>query len=279
MGNRIGVLLEKDPSAYSLLLRTRLTEVARTANHRLSFFEVDWPHDPERIRPGAPDGILSRCEEFDAVVVLSAVVSHRLSAISRFAQHWAPKPIVNIGYRLAGVPSLVLDNRGAQQLATSHLIEHGRRRLIYVRGRTNNLEAKERYLGYRRALHDHGILFESRLVIDGNFTPEGAFAAFTRLAADVEFDGVVAANDDMALSVMTELLKRNRKIPDEVAIIGFDDVDAARAAAVPLSTMAQPFSELARRALSTLQQALDGNEIQALDIVPVKLIARKSCGC
>jgi len=277
---KIGLILEQKPSAYSRSMRSQLIALAQPYTFGVEVMEVDLPADPDLIRPGHVDGIFQQCDHLQGVIVLSSVLSHRVGVLSRFAQHWSPRPMVSIGHRIAGVPSVVVDNRGGQRLAAAHLIEqHGRKQILYVRGRRDSIEAEDRYLGYRRALHEHGILFQSSLLLNGDFTAKGAVDAMGQLADDVKFDGVVAANDDMALAIAEYLKRRGLRIPQDVAIIGFDDVEEARSAAPPLASVAQPFSGLAREALQVLHRQLTNGEVALVVNVPVKLVPRVSCGC
>src|SRR5690606_10614309 len=157
------------------------------------------------------------------------------------------------------VPSLLVDNRNAVRAATSHLIQvHGRKHLLFVRGRKNSHEAEERYLGYRHALRDHQLLFEEKRVLSGDFTRRVALRALAALDRSIRFDGVIAANDDMALAILSELRRRGVRVPEDVAIIGFDDVPEAKTALVPMSSLAQPFDDMARHALNSIQGQAEG---------------------
>jgi len=277
---KIGLILEQKPSAYSRSIRAQIATLAQPYGLEVEVLEVDLPADPDLIRPGHVDGIFAQCEHLQGVIVLSSVLSHRVGVLSRFAQHWSPRPMVSIGHRIAGVPSVVVDNRGGQRLAATHLIEqHGRKRLLYVRGRRDSIEAEDRYLGYRRALHEHGILFQNSLVITGDFTAKAAVDAMGQLGPDVKFDGVVAANDDMALAILEHLKRRGLHVAKDVAVIGFDDVEEARTSSPPLSSVAQPFAGLAREALQVLHRQLTNGQVELVVNVPVKLVTRASCGC
>jgi DNA-binding LacI/PurR family transcriptional regulator len=217
---------------------------------------------------------------YDGLILLSGVFSHGIHGLLRLAQGWTPRPAVSIGYRLPGVPTLFIDNRTATRLATSHLINvHGRKQLLYLRGRRNSREAEDRYLGFRHALQDRGILHDERCVLDGGFTSVGAIEAMANLDPDVEFDGVVAANDDMALAVLTDLRRRGKRVPEDVAVIGFDDVADARLSAPPLASVAQPFAAFAQQCFRLLTAQIAGEPVPAMTEVPVLLVPRGSCGC
>src|SRR5690606_31028908 len=105
-----------------------------------------------------------------------------LEGVQRLCRALAPLPHCSIGLRLPGVPSIVLDNRGAMRTASKHLlVEHGCRRLAYVSGPDYNEEARERLLGYRDALAEAGLPFDQRRVAFGHFTRETGHAALSSL--------------------------------------------------------------------------------------------------
>ncbi len=276
--SKVGVLLEWNPSPYSRQVQKELEAAASRGGPKLSFVGVEWANASVDDDPSVIDRTLKLTEDFEAMVLISGVFSHGVSGLSRFAQKWAPRPIVSVGYRILGVPSLVVDNRSAVKEATTHLITaHGRKNLLFVRGRRDSHEAEERYLGFRHALRQHRLLFDEQRVVDGEFTRRAAIRAMQQLDRTLDFDGVVAANDDMALAVMTELQRRGLQVPRDVAIIGFDDVPEAESASVPLSTMAQPFSAMAKFALESLKQQANGHKVEASKSVTARLLTRASC--
>jgi LacI family transcriptional regulator len=252
------------------------------ASRRLSveFLQTEWVCALGADTSDAVDKTLEEAKECDGLLLFSAVFSDALSGLARLVQHWLPRPIVSLGSHLPGVDSVLLDNLGGVQAATQHLIiEHDRRKIVFIRGRRDSQEAEKRYLGYRRGLHGQKILYDARKVIQGNFTAEGAVAALSKLPKAVEYDAIIASNDDMALGVIDFLMGRGIKVPQDVAIIGFDDVPEARNATVPLSSLAQPFEDLAKESLDLLTATFrnDRNGIQKS--VPVILKPRASCGC
>lgn len=277
---KVGVLLEWNPSAYSRTLRRHLEAEAPRRGITLGFLGVHWASSGTLDEEDSLASTLASAEAFDAMVLLSGVFAHGVHGLSRFSQRWAPRPAVSIGYRLPGVPSVLVDNRGSVRMATSHLISvHGRRQLLYLRGRRDSQEAEERYLGFRHALRDHGILHDERRVLQGDFTRPSALRLLAGLDPTVVFDAIVAANDDMALAALAEARRRGLDVPRDVAILGFDDIPEAQQAAVPLTTLAQPFAEVAREALRSLEEQAAQRAVAPVTSVPVALVARRSCGC
>ncbi len=277
---RIGVLTEWAPSAYSRIFRTELEACAADNGVTLSFMAVNWATKSPQEDPEAIEQSLQSAKELDAVIFLAGVFSHGVQGLSRFAQRWAPKPAISIGYRLPGVPSVVLDNRAGIREATTHLIEtHGRRKLLFLRGRQDSKEAEERYLGFRHALRDARILFDDKRILNGDFTRTGALRAMSELEDGLEIDGIVASNDDMALAVMADLKRRRLRVPEDVSVIGFDNISEAVSAPIPLASVAQPFPELARRAVALVLEQAAGTPPPAVTSVQVALRPRRSCGC
>lgn len=163
--------------------------------------------------------------------------------------------------------------------AALHLIEtHGCNRILFIRGRRDSKEGEDRYLGFRHALREKGILNDERRVITGDFTKPGVLNAYAKLG-DVAFDAVLSANDDMALALMGELTKQGRAVPRDVAVIGFDDVPEARLASVPLTSVAQPFDDLAKSAIVALDKELSHTVASSVSAVHAQLVVRQSCGC
>jgi len=276
---KIGVLLEWSPSAYSRTLRAQLESEAARQNVTLTFIGVHWASASSDEGDDVEETLASAAD-CSGMILFSGVFSHRLHGLSRFAQNYAPKPLVSIGYRLAAVPSIVVDNRLGMQLAAGHLIAvHGRRKLLFIRGRKDSQEAEDRYLGFRHGLREHGILHEEKRVLQGDFTRQGALRALADMDPAIAYDGIVAANDDMALAVMADLRRRGLDVPGHVAVLGFDDLPEAARASIPLTTLAQPFESLAKTALTTIKTLTGGESVPAVQAVPVTLRTRQSCGC
>ena len=99
------------------------------------------------------------------------------------------------------------------------------------------------------------------------------------LRRDLNFDAVVSANDEMALSALGELERRGLRVPEDVALVGVDDITEARTARVPLTTLSQPFEKVAGVTLDLLDDQVRARSVPGLVTVPGKLIARRSCGC
>lgn len=275
----IGILLNKSRCAYSYALGEALHEKAKRQGIELRELPVEWATSAEVLEAEIEE-FLEQADGIAGLVMISSVFSHGVKSLAKFTQRWWPRPAASIGYRLPLVPSVLVDNRGAMQSATRHLVEeHGRQEILFIRGRADSQEANDRYFGFRQALTEQQIINNGARVIQGDFTREGAVSALNGVPSDIRFDGLIASNDEMALAAMTELESRGLSVPKDVAVIGFDDIPAAAAARPPLTTMAQPFDALASAALDLVIRQIEGHEVRQLTDVPVKFVARASCGC
>jgi DNA-binding LacI/PurR family transcriptional regulator len=148
-----------------------------------------------------------------------------------------------------------VDNRAGGRIATEALIERGCRRIATVAGPTDMTAAEDRLAGWRDALR-HAGLPDDRLV-HGDFTVEsGAHATAELLASDPDVDGIFAASDLMATGALSVLTARGLRVPDDVAVVGYDDLGVAERTDPPLTTIRQSATEMARRATELLLEQL-----------------------
>lgn len=188
-------------------------------------------------------------------------------------------PLVMIGHtNLSNISSVDVDNIQAARTATEHLIRLGRRRIGHIMGRTDLTSSRERFKAYQMALENCGVLYDPELVCDGDFTEASGYIAAQRLIAKGA-DAVFAANDSMAVGFMRGAIERGKSIPDDIAVIGFDDLPIASTIMPSLTTVRQPIRELGVAATELLIGIINGevNEPQHLTL-PTELVIRETCG-
>ncbi len=169
------------------------------------------------------------------------------------------------------------DNQLGGRRATRHLIRMGRRRIAFV-GETDAPEVALRFKGYQEALEEAGIEQDQRLIRPTNFYPESAMEAVEEMRElGIEFDGVVAASDMIAIGAMRGLIRSEVKVPEDVSVIGYDDILAAGFSSPALSTIKQDVTKAGRLMVSKLLRLLEGETVQP-SILPTDLIIRESCG-
>jgi len=177
------------------------------------------------------------------------------------------------------VYSVLADNRRGAYEATGHLIEHGYQRIAMLTGLSFTSDSRERLEGYKKALQDHGIKVDPRLIVSGTFATDPSIPDFIRHFQNTTWpEAVFAANDEMALGLLHHTRNHKDRKVRATAIIGFDDIDAAQH--VGLTTVRVDIREVGMRAARMLFELIDGmNGVPKKQTVPSQLIIRASCGC
>ncbi|MDQ7850245.1 MAG: LacI family DNA-binding transcriptional regulator [Armatimonadota bacterium] len=178
------------------------------------------------------------------------------------------------------IDTVLVDSFAGMRLATAHLLRLGHRRIAYIGGPRGLPVARERLRGYRQALRDQGICPDPRLVVAGDFRVEGGRTAVRRLLARRStFTALAAANDLMAIGAMEALRAAGRRIPDDVAVVGFDDIPFAAFVDPPLTTVAQPTYRLGALAMERLLALMRGEAgAPRRMVLKPQLVVRRSCG-
>lgn len=188
-----------------------------------------------------------------------------------------PAVLVNTGAPHRGHSSWEVDNFGGARAMAAHLAARGHRRIAFVAGPQENHEARERLRGWRAGVPEA----QRGPVIAGDFTEESGWAAGRAIAAMPERpDAAFAANDMMAIGCLAALGEAGLRVPEDIALAGFDDIPIARYVSPALSTVRVGIAELGRRALEGLATTLEDPQQagQRHETLPTELVIRKSCG-
>jgi phosphoserine phosphatase RsbU/P len=220
--------------------------------------------------------------DLDAVIVVKGTIGAEDgdSEIKLLLERLGARAALTIGAREPGFPCIMVDNSKGVRMLTRHLYEeHGRRRIAFVAG--YGREAERRFAGYRLGHRDCGMVLDERLLIPGDFQ----FAAGQKAIATL-FDGggrgcdaIVGANDWMALGAMEALSARGLRVPEDVAVVGFDDIDEARFATPPLTTVRQPPRQLGVAAVRAVLARAAGDALVGDVVLETVPVLRQSCGC
>ncbi|MFF7491111.1 LacI family DNA-binding transcriptional regulator [Streptomyces luteogriseus] len=195
--------------------------------------------------------------------------------LTRMAQE-AEIPVVFGGRPVGSAPRwyVDVDNVGGAREATEYLVSLGRTRVAAICGRLDTEAGRARYRGHRDALLAAGL--DPLPPQEGDFTePSGAAAMAVLLADHPDLDGVFAANDNMAAGALRTLRASGRAVPDDVAVVGFDDLTVAQVADPPLTTVHQPITALGREMARMLVSLVSGQDPTPL-ILPTRLVTRAS---
>ena len=217
-----------------------------------------------------------------AGIAEGAGIDHGASVLERYKEI----PLVTIGGGFKNYPNLSIDNYRGVYSTVEHLIKvHSYRRIAVVRGPIGHPDADKRYRGYVDALQAYNIpvnpdyvaqsLFE---LATANEMTEMAVARWFQ-ESHIEVDAIVAASDYIALGVIKALEVRGLRVPEDIAVVGFDGVDDSQANIPSVTTVYQSFHELGRQGMEMLLTLMDGQSLPAQSIMPATLIVRESCGC
>ena len=177
-------------------------------------------------------------------------------ALERTLPRALPSVLINCPGEYESRPSIRFDNEAGAEAMVDHLASNGYKHIVHVAGPETNVDAIERAQGYRAAMRRLGLRAR---VIAGNFSEEaGEEAARTILASREPCDAIFAANDMMAIGALHTLRSLGKRVPEDIAVAGFDDVPLARYLA--LSTMRVRIAEIGARAVARLIELLDGSD-------------------
>ena len=270
--NTIGLILSEIGGAFFPLLLKGIEAETRSAGYELLIHSTQGAHAHQRKPLGEhnTDGLL---------VFTSSLEPKELARLYRInfplvLMHESPPEGLSI-------PVITIENKDGAEKLVNHLIEgHGRRRIVFMQGPEGHEDSQWRERGYREALEKHGIEFAPELVVYGGFEEQQACTTVQQMLVDgIDFDAIFAGDDDTAMGVYRALRLAGRTIPDEVAVVGFDDVQFSRYISPALTTVRAPIEEVGREAVRQLVRLLDGQKAEALTLMRTELVIRESCGC
>ncbi|MGZ9163839.1 MAG: LacI family DNA-binding transcriptional regulator [Anaerolineales bacterium] len=181
------------------------------------------------------------------------------------------------------LPSVTVENKSATYRLVEHLIvQHNKRRILFLRGPKQQEDSYWRETGYRAALEAHGIAFDEKLVLMGEFEREIAHEAlnqFLNAGEQVAFDAVFAGDDNAAIGVINALSEHGYRVPENIPVIGFDDLRLSAFLTPPLTTVRAPTETVGRVAAEKLFGLLRNEAADGVTLLPTEIIIRRSCGC
>ena len=217
----------------------------------------------------------------DGLIIINPLISESRSTYIHDLQK-AGHPIVYIADG-EGQPAVVADNEGGIFQAISHLISHGHRRIAFIAGNQEDVQGDsgDRLKAYQACLGQFGLGTDPDLLSYGYHTFEGGFTAINRiLKSGTDFTAVLASNDESAMGAMQALKEAGLKIPQDVAMIGFDDRPESVAQVPPLTTVHVPLYKSGYSAVEVLLQHIYKNKDAPQSLkISTRLAIRQSCGC
>jgi LacI family transcriptional regulator len=270
----IGVVLHNMHTDFFAPLLSGIEAVVSEYQYSLLVATYKHTAKPDRQPPIGPhntDGILVYADSLD---------EEQLTGLCRIKF-----PVVLI-HRTAPpqlkIPFVTVENKAATRKLISHLIdEHGRRSIVFLRGPHEQEDSRWREQGYLDALDAHGLAVKPQMMIDGEFDQWVAYKNVKNLIArhGIHFDAIFTGDDDAAIGALTALKEAGLRVPEDVAVVGFDDSRLSPFLSPPLTTVRAPTEDVGRTAARLLFNLLQEQPADSATLLPTQIIIRRSCGC
>ena len=270
--NVVGLLLpDSYGEFYSDVIRG-VDRQARSGGYQLLVASLHGePHEAETALAamvGRIDGLIVMAQNIDVETIMENILRD------------VPVVLLNHSDEDGRFDAFRIDNYGGAQRMVRHLCRRGHQRVAIIHGPPHDIDARERLAGYRAALAAEK-LDEDGLVVEGDFTEASGYEAALRLLElPVRPTAVFASNDSMAIGAMRAFLETGLKVPDDVAVAGFDDLPVARFVTPSLSSVHAPICDLGAEAMIALHDAIRscGGHVRRHRVLPTHLVIRESTG-
>jgi len=186
-------------------------------------------------------------------------------------------PSVCVSNYIPGVNSVLCDNYAGSYAAVKHLLDYGHKKIGYINGIPNYLNAIERYTGYISTLNQYN-LYDGNLVREGNWTFESGYeAALDLISKNPDITAIFAANDMMALGAIKAIQKSGLHVPDDISVIGFDNINQGLYSSPALTTIEVNIKTFAKETFKVLTNLIEDNNSSNIKVlIPASLVIRES---
>ena len=274
--NMIIVVIPKIGDPFFSLVMRGIRNAARTEGYSILIQEA------AAVKMGADEiSSLMVSRHADGIILLASISPYGTEILSEHNKRSLPVIIgcETISSDLAKLPSVHIDNFAAAKEATNYLISQNHKRIGFIYGEKNSLLTADRELGFRAAMKDAKLPIDENWIIEGEMTIPGAIHATRHLISLPDSPtAIFCANDEMAMGCMHEIKSAGLSIPEDISVIGFDDIRYAEVTDPPLTTISQPAMEIGERVVYRLVQEINQASASSHqpEIVPHKLIVRNS---
>jgi PAS domain S-box-containing protein len=281
----IGLLLDWAGTPYQMKIWSGVADFSRETGTNLICFvggAINSPYMYEKQRNKLYDLISEKV--VDGLIVLTSTIAHYVGyrEMIDFFSRYKSFPCVSIAMQIKDIPSVVVDNEAGMKELLYHCIHiHGYRRFAYIDGPEGNPDARQRYQVFTTMMTQNNIELDDSLYVRGDFNILTGQSAIHTLLDErkLQCDAVVAANDEMAVGAIAALRDRGYRIPEDIAVVGFDDIEINKSITPSLTTVRQPLHQQGRLAAELLLGILTSGKVPGQHILPTELIIRESCGC
>lgn len=259
---------------FSPLLRG-IEAVAREQNYGLLIYAT---HGSEAVSPYKPLPVGDH--NCDGAIVFVDSLSDQ--ALGRLTQNNFPVVLIHhTSPSGLNIPTVTVENKKGSFQVVEHLIkDHGYQRIGFLAGLENHEDSYWREMGYREAMEKHGLPIDPKLRAVGGFDREIARKAILELMSKgVKMEAIFAGDDESALGVYAAFQELGIRVPEDIAVVGFDDTYLSCYLNPPLTTVRAPIEDVGRRAVQHLLNEFNGEPVEPVTLLPTEIVIRRSCGC
>ena len=281
----IGIILFDITGYYQQQLVHTLSKTASKRGYNLLTFSAFTIYGSDTKNAAGEYNILHLIpyEQLDALIVCHDTFNSNeaVEELWKLVTERCQAPIISIRKKVNGCYNILVEDTDAIPAFVRHFHDvHHFDRIAFMSGPYNHPDAIFRLEKYKEAMAELGLDCPEEYIFEGNFWKDCALDASKHfMSLKKRPQAIVCANDYMALSLCKELTLQGYSVPQDIAISGFDDVRDARANVPPLTTCYVSVSDMAKKAMETIDTLLNGKEAPACTFVPTKIIIRNSCGC
>lgn len=270
--NTVGYVVPELHGSFYGEMMSGSEEVLRAANKNLF---VVTGHSDEEAEKAEIETLLSR--RCDALILHVEAVTD--DYLIKLVQQNVPLIVVNRYVPAISQHCISLDNQHGGYLGTRYLVERGHRHIAYISGSLFKADSMDRLTGHKRALQEGGITFNPKLAYEGNFSAEsGEHGVRELLKQGIEFTAISCGNDEMAAGAINALKAAGKQVPDDVSIVGFDDINYANYLTPKLTTVEYPMHKIGTMAARwVLDHAYGAKSLKLDNLLMPRLIERESC--
>jgi DNA-binding LacI/PurR family transcriptional regulator len=271
----LGLIIPEIAALSLIPLLSGIETTARSEGYRLLIYASGADSlSGEKIR-----NILDENNTDGLIVYVNSLDEEELTRLARIGfpvvllHHTPPKGL--------SIPYITFRNKQASKELVDHLIEvHGYRRIAWLRGPEGHEDSTSRELGYRKSLEDHGLPFDPELVGYGGFNYRDAREMVCLwLERQLKIDAIFAGADEAAFGAISAIRDAGLRVPEDIAVVGFDDIDLGRHLFTPLTTIHADFESVGRQSVLQLMNLIHHGKASNRVVVPARLVVRRSCNC
>ncbi|MCD6318142.1 LacI family DNA-binding transcriptional regulator [Candidatus Aerophobetes bacterium] len=267
----IGVLIADIADAFFAPIVKGIENTAREMGYSIILCDTSEEYEQEKI---ALEMMLEK--RVDGLLITPSQTEYK--DILELKRRKIPFVLIGRYFDLVESDYVITDDIKGAFSAIDHLIKKGHKKILFINGPNYISSAKERLVGYKRALQENAILFDKSLVKEDALKMEDGYRIMKEvLSSGTKFTAVFAYCDFVILGVMQALEEAKLKVPEDIAIVGYDDVAFARFLQVPLTTVHIPKYELGKEAMKLLKKKIEGEIKEPQNVIlPTRLVIRKS---